>query len=1287
MKAGYAPIAAVAITLLVFSSALHSTMFSPAYSDLRKYSSWLEAPRPYAGAEIKKYVPTCQFVEKGEITLASTSDVRFKDSLETSRQALDAVMGLDEAVRYVLDAINSFFRNLGSAGMTIPGDAITAFVGGMTRSCNSRAYDAIAKVMQADSQAWQVLSSDAEEFEKAYGDKGPAGKGESIKQRLYEVGKDLEKGNAQGSALAGKVIAVRDLAAKEAKGEDLFTPVDAKKVVLAGIARDYLLQEIFDLDGGIKSASAELDSLLSKSRERALQEETAAEASLNAFEKDNLALIDSIDVTGRLPLTIGGTPIPVGDFRKSLYEAKKMIASARDKTYLARSAFQAKERGYASAAIEGYNGAEELYANARTLLESKAGEAESIRESALSELAESAAKVEELIERQKKTDPAAAAVTLEKYEEFKSEYSKTNMGKTNLAGEISRLAGYLKDLELVERMASSKKPLTAFYDSIKAQADSLGQLIAAAKKDGLDASYAQARLERIKSTLKSDGESGFLSQESLMQIESELDEIRNDLIRQAADKYKSVLETGYAAASSLEKLLSPEDAAKLGAIGEYFPGEKLDTLQALGELSTIKAALDKISAVSAGDLAATIQKRMQENLITFPKESEPAPIGKPTSFTQRFATRNDLGTGLEQGEVELALPIKLNRPFSVEAKSGIRVFKRGESLVASISNPAPGSEFEFAVAYSYVATKKTGESTTTEYAQEQKAKLVRVLRFEAEEDADVLVEISVPQDSTSLVITPVKSAPYQQPGRLAFVASALKGENFAQVEIYSSKVPFSLTELVLADDGQGRMKKEISYTNEFGQVGEAALYYSLSDCANPADATVQSGDFSAKWTGYGAQLQFKGTWREGENKRATIAYTCIAGAPFQGGNDASPDWAYGTMPNQSTSAVIANALRDLLGAYSLDSNISLLSQALGGMGLAGLESGQSQDALVRLGETLDMIESYSAGLPESMAVMQALADARAKIAAASKNTDAGQRNKAAQSISEGLGQLSKIARDRISALSRDCKDPACEQELYRAKGYANVGNWLLAFESIAKAQAIFEKGKLGLENDWIEKNGLLASYRQDVAVAAEAAIREFDRATSTFQKASPSIFTRLKGDGFDYAQATRARDSLRGKLDYMAGNFALADSKKTNATPLATIGQKVSEVKNGTAELAGYTLKLRGITMQQLNLAKSRAAQGNNSEMQLEQARKEADEGNLLSGYLMAKQLQEDGSQGGGSGGIVQAGAYGAFDLAGYLPYAAAVAVMALAGYFYVSRQEQNGKLPELEKPPEDFSG
>ena len=537
-----------------------------------------------------------------------------------------------------------------------------------------------------------------------------------------------------------------------------------------------------------------------------------------------------------------------------------------------------------------------------------------------------------------------------------------------------------------------------------------------------------------------------------------------------------------------------------------------------------------------------------------------------------------------------------------------------------------------------------------------------------------------------MLTTRKKFVPFKKGERLAFVTSAQKGENFVQVEIYSSKTPFRLSEIVLGNDGQGRTEKEISYTNEFAQVEEAALYYSPSDCANPGNATVQSGDFSAKWTGYGASLSFRGVWREKESKKAVITYACNAGTGFSNGNTATPGSAYGTAQNQSA-GIIANALRTILGAYSLDSNISLLSQALSGIGLAGLDNRQNLDALGRLGEALDLIETYSANLPESMSIMQALSDARTKIESANKITDADQRNKAAQAISEDLGQLSKIARDRITALSRDCKDPDCEQELYRAKGYVNVGNWPLAFESISKAQGMFEKGKLGLENDWIEKNKLLESYWQDAAVAAEAAIREFDKATTTIQKASPSIFTRLKGDGFDYAQATKARDSLRSKMGYMAANFALTDSKKINATSLATIGQKVSEVKNTTSELAGFTLKLREITIKQLDLAKSLAAQGNNSEIQIEQAQKEADEGNLLSGYLMAKQLQEDSSQAGGSGGIVRAGTMGTFDLVSYLPYAAAVALIALAGYFYVSRQEQNGRLPELEKPPDDFSG
>ena len=1209
---------------------------------LQKYAYVFDAPQKSALGTVKDFMPTCQAIEKNEIGLASTGASEYTQSEATARQALDRAQGLSGIVEQAIASIKAFVQMIYSTNTIIPSDSLEAALNSFARPCNSESFEAIKLVLLSDAQAWEKLSAKAESFRQAYGDSGPAGKCEMVRAKLSQVATDFDANAAGSDSLAQRALKLRSTAQREATDGALFSPRDAKTALVEGVSRDSVLSEIYSFDAEITDALVSLDAAYARQKRDAESMQALAESSLKRYQAEGLAELDGLGLFSKLPTRFLGTTAKVAGYRETERLAQEAIVSAKNNMSLAEFSTKAMQYGYESESIARYGDAQNAFEKAVETLESKTDEATAMESDIDGEIAQRIAKIRQQIEELRGTDALAAQKLEELLSSLENEYADS---AKSLAQRLRSCADLLSGIEKIEVALAEGNDNSLFSLVCSMHAD-LSDLLASAARDGIPIQYETQVAGTIKQSLDlAKAGKAALSTEELAAFQQQISLMDAKIVERAATKYSSPLNAQYAQARSLEALLSVPDQAKLDAYGAYFPSGRLDARSGLGRLSEVSEFLSRIVISAKSGLGAKIQEAMQQGLYEVAQKSAPVELGKLATVRRGFSCRNPLGIGYE-GTIQLKL-------FSIPDGAALsdytgKFFEVNGIVYARLQGVPAYGEYTLEAEYALMATRKTGEATTTTYSGSGGAAITKTITFESEAECDVLVEVAVPAGATAYSQAGYAKQ-YQSATTAVFLVPAKAGRNELVVVIGSgSQPPFLLVEKKTQISSQ-RTQIELSYTNVFEELQSPKITYAQVECASARVFTAESADFTYLRAGNDIQLSYSGKWAKGQEKKAVLTVEC---------------------DNSTQTAVTQAGI--LLTGYDA-TLLNVLVQA-------GLISPATSTVASPVAQALDDIKkiiSSASALPEYSSVIKIAGEAQAILQNATLTTDAAAQKKAADKAAAKLSELEEIANYRYSALYKLCSEPSCKRGLEEARALISAKDWPAAFEKLAQYQKEIERNAAALAQEYYGKLADYSGYMTTIVPAANSALSRFDNATALSTNQSSATYSRLKGEGYDHAAALKVREQLRKAIDKIKENYPVA-SKAFNTSAKADLSSQYSNVESLSQQLNGYTDKLAAVTQTQLDIARQ-SATGASTQASLFAADSDASDGNYLSAYLLAKQLQQESA----SPVLVKAG--GAFSLSEYLPYLAAIVIIGGVAFAYL-RKEDKETYETLDKPPDDYA-
>ena len=1242
MDFGHAKAIATIFTIVALLASFCIGLTTTQTPSLQKYSYVFDAPQKSAMGTVKDFMPTCQAIEKNEISLASTGASEYAQSEATARQALERAQGLSGVVEQAIASIKAFVQMIYSTNTIIPSDSLEAALNSFARPCNAESFEAIKLVLLSDAQAWEKLSAKAESFRRAYGDSGPAGKCEMVRAKLSQITADFDANTAGSDSLAQRALKLRVIAQAEATDGALFSPRDAKTALVEGVSRDSVLSEIYSFDAEIADALVSLDAAFARQKKDAEAAQALAESSLKRYQADGLAELDGLGLFSKLPTRFLGTTAKVGGYRETERLAQEAIISAKNNMSLAEFSTKAMQYGYESESIARYGDAQNAFEKAVETLESKTDEATALESGLDNEIAQRVAKIRQQIEELRGTDALAA----QKLEELLSSLENGYADSTNnLAQRLSACADLLSGIEKIEASLAEGNG-NALFSLVCSMHAELSDLLSRAAKDGVSVQYETQVAGTIKQSLDlAKAGKATLSTQELAAFQQQISLMDAKIVERAAARYSSTLNSQYADARSLEALFPVSDLAKLDAYGTYFPSGRLDARSGLGRLSEITEFLSRVIIASKSGLGAKIQEAMQQGLYEVAQKSALVELGKQATIRRGFSCRNPLGIGYE-GTIQLKL-------FSIPdgaALSGYtgKFFEVNGIVYARLQGVTAYGEYTLDVDYALVAARKTGEATATTYSGSCGAAITKTITFESETECDVLVEVAVPAGATAYSQAGYAKQ-YQSATTAAFLVPAKAGRNELVVVIESgTSSPFFLVEKKTQIYSQ-RTQIELSYTNVFEELQSPKITYTQVECASARVFTAESADFTYVRAGNDIQLAYSGKWAKGQEKKAMLTLEC---------------------DNSTQTATTQAGI--LLAGYDA-TLLSVLAQA-------GLISPATSTVASPVAQALDDIKrmlSSASALPEYSSVVKIAGEAQAILQNATLTTDAAAQKKAADKAQAKLSELEEIANYRYSALNKLCSEPSCKRGLEEARALISAKDWPAAFEKLSQYQKEIERNAAALAQEYDGKLSDYAEYMTTVIPQANVALSRFDNATALSTNQSSATYSRLKGEGYDHAAALKVREQLLKAMNKLKESYPVA-SKAFNTSAKADLSAQYSNVESLLRQLNGYTEKLASVTQAQLDIARQ-SATGASTQASLFAADSDASDGNYLSAYLLAKQLQQEGA----SPVLVKAG--GAFSLSEYLPYLAAIVIIGGVAFAYL-RKEDKETYETLDKPPDDYA-
>jgi len=1209
---------------------------------LQKYSYIFDAPQKSALGTVKDFMPTCQAVEKNEITLASTGAPEYTQSEDTARQALEKAQGISGVVEQAINTIKEFVRMVYSTNAIIPADSLSNALNSFARPCNAESFESIKLVLLSDAQAWDKLSAKAESFRQAYGDSGPAGKCEMVRAKLSQTALEFDAGTAGTESLARRALFLRAIAQREATDGTLLNPRDAKTAIVEGISRDSVLSEIYAFDAEITDALLSLDAAFGRQKNGAQSAQALAEGALKKYQDEGLAGLDGLGLFSKIPARFLGTTAKVGGYRETERLALAAILAAKDNVSLAEYSTKAMQYGYESESIARYLDAQNGFEKATQILESKTDEATALESSLDGEVAQRIAKIRQQLEQLKGTDALSAQKIEEMLDGLQNNYANSD---NNLAQRLQACADLLSGIEKIEASLAGDNGNALFSLVYSMHAD-LSDLLTKAARDGISVQYETQVAGTIKQSLDlAKAGKATLSTDELSSFQQQISLMEAKVIERAATKYSSALDSQYSEARSLEALLSTTDKAKLDAYGAYFPSDKLDARSAIGRLSEMSEFLLRILISAKSGLGGKMQEAMQQSLYELPQKSGPAKLGVEAVVKRVFSCRNPLGVSYD-GTILLKL-FSIPSGATLSGNAG-KFYEVNGVVYARLQGVSAYGEYALEVEYSLVAARKTGETTTTTYSDFDGASITRTIAFESQAECDVLVEVGVPSGATAYSQAGYAKQ-YQSDTTAAFVVPAKAGHNELVVIIESGAYsPFQLVEKKTQLSSQ-RAMVELAYTNVFAELQSPKVSYTQAECASLHALAVESADFTYVRAGNSVQLSYLGKWAKGQEKKAVLTVEC---------------------DNATQTAVLQAGI--LLSGYDA-TLLSVLAQ----VGLLNYTTSTVASPVAQALENIRRIVAGSSTLPEYSSVVKIAGEAQAILQNATLTTDAAAQQKAADKAQAKLSELDEIATYRYAALNKLCSEPSCKRGLEEARALISAKDWPAAFEKLAQYQKEIEQGTASLAQEY---NGKLADYADYVATTvplAKSALSRFDNATAVSTNQSSATYSRLKGEGYDNAAALKVREQLAKAMDKLKESYAVA-SKAFNTSSRADLSAQYANVESLAQQLDGHTEKLASVTQAQLDIARQ-SATGVSTQASLSAADLDASDGNYLSAYLLAKQLQQEAA------GPVLLKAGNGFSLSEYLPYLAAIVVIGGVAFAYLRREDKE-TFETLDKPPDDYA-
>ncbi|MFA6329556.1 MAG: hypothetical protein WCX64_02620 [Candidatus Micrarchaeia archaeon] len=1206
---------------------------------LQKYSYVFDAPQKSALGTLKDFMPTCQAIEKNEVSLASTGASEYAQSEGTARQALEKAQGLSGVVEQAIATIKEFVRMIYSTNANIPSDSLENALNSFARPCNSESFESIKLVLLSDSQAWEKLSAKAESFRQAYGDSGPAGKCEAVRAKLSQMAAEFEAGTTGSESIAQRALGLRAVAQREATDGALFSPRDARTVIVEGISRDSVLSEIYSFDSEITDALISLDAAFARQKKDAQEWQALAEGALKRYQDEGLAGLDGLGLFSKIPSRFLGTTAKVGGYRETERLAQAAIAKANGNVSLAEFSTKAMQYGYESESIARYLDAKAGFEKAVEILESKTDEATALESGLDDEVAQRVAKIRQQLEELKKTDALAAQKIEELLSALEKGYDKSGY---NLAQRLSACADLLVGIENIEAALSDND--NALLETTYLMYSDFSDLLSRAATDGISTQYEIQVAGTIKQSLDlAKSKKAAVSDDELSAFQQQITLMDAKVVERARTKY-AALDSQYSDARSLEAFLGNSDLARLDAYGIYFITGKLDARRALGRLSEMTEFLLKMTGSANAGLGAKIQDAIQQNLYEVPQESEPAQLGCETTVKRGFSCRNPTGISYD-GAIKLKL-------FSIPSGAALsdttgRFYEVNGVVYARLDGASAYGECLLDVEYTLVVARKTGESIATAYADFDGAQITRTITFESVAQYDVLVLVPVPLGAIAYSQAGYAKQ-YQSGDTAAFIVPAKVGRNELVVTIASAEYPpFSLVEKKTALTSQ-RVSIELSYTNAFEELQNPKIAYTQAECTSARSMTVESTDFTYVRSGNEVRLSFSGKWAKGKEKRAVLTVEC---------------------DNSTQTAALQAGI--LLSGYD-----ATLLNALVQAGLISATTANSTSPVAKALAEIQSIVASAAALPEYSSVAKIAAEAQAILQNASLAADAAAQQKAADKAASKLSELEEIANYRYTALYKQCGEPSCKRLLEEARALIAAKDWPTAFEKLSQYQKQAEQDAAALAQEYDGKLSDYAGYSSSTIPLALLSLSRFDNATAISANQSSATYSRLKGEGYDHAAALKVREQLQKAMDKIRESYPVA-SKAFNASSKADLLAQYANVRSLAQQLDGYTDKLAQVTQAQLDIARQSAAA--DAQASLSAADSDASDGNYLSAYLLAKQLQQE------TAGAVAVKAAGAFSLTEYLPYLAAIVIIGGAAYAYL-RKDGKESYEALEKPPDDYS-
>jgi hypothetical protein len=1226
---------AVVVACAVFSSFAQAATVP---SELSQFSWYFDPPQKGFPNFLKDYIPTCSPIDKGGIDIASAYKVEYSQSEETAKTALDRVVGLNDVVKGALGAVQSMTAQYRSALGRDYYDAIESIIslaGSLSVGCNNAAYESTVLALRSDSQAWQVLSAQVAKFRNAYGDRGPAGKASALSAKLGRIKYDFESEDAKSDSLAGKIMRLRIIADKEAKDGNLLDPRDARQVLIDGVSKTSVLQDMFNLDGEAEDALFELDRIFASSKMDAESAQKNAAALLKRYGAEELEKIDSLAVRSVLPKAIAGSPAVVGSYGEIRQSAEAMVRAGD--SAIERAAFVAKEQayGYESDGIGGHDFANANYSTASTLLQAKLDEAEAAAQSLEAEYAKKLADAKAAVEQAKAEDPVAGIELEKKLDGILQEGAYTK----NIFQRIDFSARSINELDGLAKAATGGAA-SALLDMLKGASARLSDMVGQAEKDGLECSHEKARSGSINAAIENHmkGASGYaLSPAVISNLTNEVANLQKAIIGKALSKY-AALPADYAKAAGYSAILGFADAGKIRSWSHCFGGGALLAGECLGSLKTIS---DGVS-----DILASVQTSLKKNIeallsgaMQARKANTPALPGQVTEFTVTFTTANPLGSGYD-GPARIELGKAPEVPFSYRASGGM-VLSDGAGIYALVENPAQFEKFEFVISYSYVAATAQPAVAKTDYASSYGARIISSVSVDAAEDMDILLEF--PSPSQAVVRLESGETPISGGGKARFVAGARRGKNAYTAITSLYQAPYSISETV--SDKGGAKEARLELTNTFADLDLASADYSPSVCNYAHVISVDSLDFSAHTAGAITRLEAKRRWNLGETLKAAVKFECA---------------------------------EEIL-AFGSAENISQLASSLEKSGTLadGAGDGGTYEKLGDFRRFAQSILEDSKGFPQYGAIESLVADKLDSARAAYYSKDGKTASKEIDGIQEDLEkQAIAIGKQRLAELEKACGEPACTRTLSLAKTYLAASDAQKAFEqlSIAQGQADSKEAEsLGLQKS---KMDIWAGFQSGAQLEAQEAMARFDAAFLGSANQSASAFSKLNDDGFNAYEAQGIRKKLAEQMEKLKASGP--SSKNFNATGAEALAAGIDQVEKLTASLNSATQSLGNATQRQIDVASQAAHQGDAAADTLAQAKKYSSDGNYFLGYLLAKELQK-------SAPAQKPVEKAQFDFWAYLPVMVAVVACGGLALRHFGAEEKKAK-PLLEKPPEDFS-